>query len=61
MSDRQIGPRSSVWSEKEMVDLAAFEFTEVNVLGHYLKSDLLFLGKFKDSIYSVDFQKNLKA
>ncbi|KAL4656805.1 leukotriene A-4 hydrolase-like [Arapaima gigas] len=25
---RKIGPRSSVWSEKELVDLAAFEFSE---------------------------------
>ncbi|XP_048867569.1 leukotriene A-4 hydrolase-like [Brienomyrus brachyistius] len=28
LESRQIGPRSSVWSEKEMVELAAFEFTE---------------------------------
>ncbi|XP_018602617.1 leukotriene A-4 hydrolase-like [Scleropages formosus] len=25
---RKVGPRSSVWSEKELVDLAAFEFSE---------------------------------
>lgn len=28
---REIGPRSKVWSEKEYVDLAAFEFSEVSV------------------------------
>lgn len=28
---REIGPRSRVWSEKEYVDKAAFEFSEVSV------------------------------
>ena len=28
--DREIGPRSKVWCEKEMVDAAAYEFAEVN-------------------------------
>ncbi len=27
---REIGPRSKVWSEKEMVDAAAYEFAEVH-------------------------------
>lgn len=29
LESRQIGPRSRVWSEKELVDLAAFEFDQV--------------------------------
>jgi hypothetical protein len=28
---RDIGPRSKVWSEKEFVDAAAFEFSEVEI------------------------------
>lgn len=28
---REIGPRSKIWSEKEYVDKAAFEFSEVSV------------------------------
>lgn len=31
---REIGPRSRVWSEKEYVDQAAFEFSEVSVMYH---------------------------
>jgi len=27
--NRKIGPRSTVWCEKEMVDAAAYEFAEV--------------------------------
>ena len=27
---RKIGPRSTVWTEKEMIDAAAYEFAEVN-------------------------------
>lgn len=27
---REIGPRSKIWSEKEYVDQAAFEFSEVS-------------------------------
>lgn len=29
LESRQIGPRSRVWSEKELVDRAAFEFDQV--------------------------------
>lgn len=29
LANREIGPRSRVWSEKEFVDKAAFEFSEV--------------------------------
>ena len=28
---RDIGPRSKVWSEKEFVDAAKFEFSEVEI------------------------------
>lgn len=28
---REIGPRSKIWSEKEYVDKAAFEFSDVSV------------------------------
>ena len=28
---RNIGPRSKVWSEKELVDAAAYEFAEVKI------------------------------
>ncbi|XP_034237150.1 leukotriene A-4 hydrolase isoform X1 [Thrips palmi] len=31
LESRQIGPRSRVWSEKELVDLAAFEFDETEM------------------------------
>ena len=31
-STRKIGPRSHVWSEKEVVDKAAWEFEEVSQL-----------------------------
>ena len=30
--NRKIGPRSKVWCEKEMVDAAAYEFAEVNLM-----------------------------
>ncbi|XP_042370810.1 leukotriene A-4 hydrolase-like, partial [Plectropomus leopardus] len=30
LESREIGPRSRVWSEKEFVDKAAFEFSEVS-------------------------------
>ena len=29
----KIGPRSNVWTEKEMVEAAAFEFSEVRFWG----------------------------
>ena len=32
LESRDIGPRTKVWSEKEMVDAAAFEFAEVCML-----------------------------
>lgn len=31
LESRQIGPRSRVWSERELVDLAAFEFDQVSL------------------------------
>lgn len=34
---RTIGPRSKVWCEKEMVDLAAYEFAEV--CGYYFGNE----------------------
>lgn len=53
LESRDIGPRSKVWSEKEMVDLAAFEFSETermlqtaeSLLGPYVwqQYDLLVL------------------
>lgn len=30
LESREIGPRSKVWSEKELVDTAAAEFSEVS-------------------------------
>lgn len=33
---RRIGPRSHVWSEKEVVDKAAWEFEEVCVCIYYI-------------------------
>ncbi|XP_065121838.1 leukotriene A-4 hydrolase [Paramisgurnus dabryanus] len=32
LESREIGPRSKVWSEKEFVDLAAFEFSETEIM-----------------------------
>ena len=32
LESRKIGPRSTVWSEKEFVDKAAFEFSETEVM-----------------------------
>lgn len=31
LHSRKIGPRSHVWSEKELVEKAAYEFAEVNM------------------------------
>lgn len=33
---REIGPRSRVWSEKEYVDQAAFEFSEVSMIQFFV-------------------------
>ena len=35
LESRKLGPRSHVWSEKEYVDKAAFEFSEVSCLTYY--------------------------
>lgn len=32
LESREVGPRTLVWSEKEFVDKAAFEFSEVSFL-----------------------------
>ena len=43
---RQIGPRSHVWCEKDMVEKAAWEFEEVGTLNSLMSSMCDTCGRF---------------
>ncbi len=50
LESRKIGPRCSVWSEKEMVDKAAFEFSETEDM---LKTAEELCGPYVWGVYDI--------
>ena len=54
---KEVGPRSAVWCEKEILDASAFEFSEVSLLGIRLQHIAIegFLPSMSPGCENADF------